>query len=384
MADTKLIREFSAAVINGDTECVRDLFSHHGEILKSRGLLNERLRDAALEDNVAMIELLVELGADINAPEADDKPEGVINEAAAEGATRVVDWLLRHGARVNHEIGGVRRCFPLTGAVVSGHLSIVKMLVDQGNADINATWGGQNALSFAIMYGRKDIESYLRSRGAIEPRQQGTVPPKNRPHNAILEHIEKHLGIPSPLTLHDVVPSDPSIGIVIVQMEEKTALVTLGMSDHPMKTSPGQEAYRFAELVMYLPKSWPLSEKDLKEPNNNWPIIWLRKIALYPHLNNTSLGGPATIIANGEPPMPLASNTQMTCLLAITEKSKLGWLHLENGVQVAFYTLYPLYTEERDLEKREGIAMLLKLFQERKISRIVDLHRPSVAKLDQR
>ena len=34
-------------------------------------------------------------------------------------------------------------------------------------ADVNAVWADQNALSFAIMYEQKEIEAYLRSKGAL-------------------------------------------------------------------------------------------------------------------------------------------------------------------------------------------------------------------------
>jgi hypothetical protein len=340
--------------------------------------MNGLLRYAARRDKVGMVSLLVEFGADVNAPRNDRAPEGAIYDAAYSGATSVVRWLLDHGAKVNQQIDGRTRCFPLTSAAREGHLEVVKLLVEHG-ADINATWAGQNALSFAIMYGQKEIEAYLRSKGAVEP-SQPTGTGQVGGTDAILAHIEHHLGKPNPLSLREVVPGDPPISVYVVPMVDRVALVTVGMSDRPMTVPEGGEDYRWAELVMYLPSDWPLTTKALKDRTNSWPIDWLRRVARYPHENDTWLGGPATVIANDEPPRPLAPNTRLTCLLALTEESEFGWLDLPDERRVAFYSLYPLYTEERDLERKKGTAHLLRLFQKHGISSVVDIRRPNVAR----
>ncbi len=87
-----------------------------------------------------------------------------------------------------------------------------------------------------------------------------------------------------------------------------------------------------------------------------------------------------TIIANGEPPQPLAPNTAMTCLLVMAEPRDMGGgLSLVDGKEVVFYNVFPLYTEERDLEKAEGIEHVVRLFQKYKISNVVDVSRRNVA-----
>jgi hypothetical protein len=151
------------------------------------------------------------------------------------------------------------------------------------------------------------------------------------------------------------------------------------MSDVPMTVPEGGESFRFAELMLYLPREWPLTDKALRDPNNSWPVQWLLKIARYPHENQTWLGGAASVIANGEPPRPLAPTTEMTCLLLLTEASERGWLQLSDGRRVAFYSMYPIYTEERDLEKAQGVEDLVRRFLDRGISQVVDVRRPNVA-----
>jgi hypothetical protein len=69
-------------------------------------------------------------------------------------------------------------------------------------------------------------------------------------------------------------------------------------------------------------------------------------------------------------------------MLALTEESEFGWLNLPDGRRVAFYSLYPLYTEERDLEKKKGTKHVVELFQKYKISKVVNVERLNVAKAE--
>ena len=107
---------------------------------------------------------------------------------------------------------------------------------------------------------------------------------------------------------------------------------------------------------------------------------WLKRIARYPHDNDTWLGGPHTIIANGEPPEPLAPNTKLSCLMLLANPSEFGrWTRPDDGAEVVFYDLFGLYTQERNLELREGLGELLDRFQSRFISNVLDPQRPNVA-----
>lgn len=376
MAESTPYSEIEAAIDADDVAIARRLVKRYQQVLREQNWGNRLLRHAARRDNVEMVAVFPEFGFDINAPDADGQPEGAILEAAGDGVINVVRWLLDHGAKINQEVDGVVRCIPLSRAARHGHLEVVKMLVEHG-ADINAVWAGHNALSFSIMYGQEEVEAYLRSQGALEPWQLASyTPPKAT--KGILAHIKRHLGKPKELSLQEIVPGDPPIDIHLVPMKDRLALVTSGMSDRPMNVPKGSEAYRFAELVLYLPKQWQLTAKALKDPNNSWPIEWLRQVARYPHENETWLGGRSAIIANGEPPEPLAPDTQLTCLLALAEPDEFGRLVLNDGRQVMFYTLYPLYTEERDLETQKGIEHLLQLFIRYKVSPIVDVARVNV------
>ena len=163
-------------------------------------------------------------------------------------------------------------------------------------------------------------------------------------------------------------------------MNDEQILVTEGMSARPMTAPDGGEAFQYAELVLRLPHDWPLTLAAFENPNHFWPIEWLKRIARYPHDNDTWLGGPHTIIANGEPPEPFAPNTKLSCLMLLANPSEFGrWTRPDDGAEVVFYDLFGLYTQVRDLELREGLGELLHRFQSRFISKVLDPHRPNVA-----
>ncbi|OAI41076.1 hypothetical protein AYO40_03865 [Planctomycetaceae bacterium SCGC AG-212-D15] len=283
---------------------------------------------------------------------------------------------------VNHTKDGTTWCSALVGAAFGGHLDVVKLLVERG-ADVNAFGPGLTPLSYALMYNKKDVADYLRSVGAKEPRE---LVLRNIPasHKAILKHFKQHRGKPAPLTLHEIVPSDPPIAIHVVQPTKKYegyTLFTVGMSDKPLKMPDGSE--HFAELAIYLPPSWQLTDDALRDPNWSWPIDWLRKIALYPHETGSWLGASSLIFANEEPPQPLAPDTQLSCILALADTGEFGHFQLPDYRWVTIHSLYAIYTEERDLEKREGTRHLVELFEKHKIPRTLDIARPNVALADE-
>jgi hypothetical protein len=402
------------AIVAGDVELVRQQLKAHPELVT----LSESgwLHDAARYDSILVAQMLVdEFGIDVNWPRWEhvdlDRP---LCAAASHGRLNMARWLLDHGADVNGSggtpplvwaageryvemvrllldygakinVGGDDKCPPLASAATGGSLEVARLLLERG-ADPNVLYGRMqygepptNALKQAMMFGHQEVATLLRSHGAI-------LPPSCELGNGlsmagdVLEHIERHLGKTTPLPLHEIVPGDPAITIHSVPMLECLALVTTGMSDRAMTVPEGGEEYQFAELVIYLPADWPLTEAALQAPNTSWPINWLRRIAHSPHDNQSWLGGASAIIANGEPPKPLAPNTRLTCLLALFEANEFGSLHLPDGRRVVFYTLYPLYTEERNLEKDKGLGELLRLLQQHQISRIVDVDRLNVVR----
>ncbi|MBI2480170.1 MAG: ankyrin repeat domain-containing protein, partial [Planctomycetia bacterium] len=215
MSNQELRPQFVRAVESGDVEAARGIWNRNRGVVESVIPLDRYIEVAAERDDVPMMEALVGFGARIDPNISDEnEPEGPIFTASSEGAVNAVRWLLDRGATINHVVKGQRRCLSLTTAAIGGHLDVVKLLVEHG-ADLDAVWMGQNALSAAMTYGRSGVADYLRSKGALMPAELETKSTAEAPsrYELLLQHITEHIGTPQPLSLQEIIPSDPRVTI---------------------------------------------------------------------------------------------------------------------------------------------------------------------------
>jgi hypothetical protein len=265
-------------------------------------------------------------------------------------------------------------------------LKFVKLLAEHG-ADVNRIfpWYGDDRISFSPLSwaeasGKTKIAAFLRSKGAVMPEKKPAHKEQTLKNidEEVIAFFEKKVGPVQPKSLIEIVPTEFPIAIHVIPAGKDRNFITLftsGMSDHPMKAPKGEKDYRFAELFIQLPPDWPLTEKGLSDPNKNWPITWLRRAAKYPHENQTWLGGPLAIMANGEPPEPFAPKIEFTSMLLLAEDNFAS----AKGLKIQLYRLTPLYTEERELEIRQGIEALVQALDKKGVSFVIDLERRNVA-----
>ena len=101
-------------------------------------------------------------------------------------------------------------------------------------------------------------------------------------------------------------------------------------------------------------------------------------MAYQPHLDDSWLGQPAAIVSSDDPPQTLGPNTEQTCLLMIPDYSNLDPpMQRNDGSETHFYTVVPLYTEERDYELQHGMKAFLERYSDKQVPMIVDIDRPS-------
>ena len=116
---------------------------------------------AAWTGNIALMELFVARGADIN--RTNSFGETALLHAAWRGQAEAVKWLLARGAKVNREGA---EWSALHYAAFAGHGETSQLLLERG-ADINArSPNGSTPLMMAIHEGQEEMAGYLIKRGA--------------------------------------------------------------------------------------------------------------------------------------------------------------------------------------------------------------------------
>ena len=200
---------------------------------------------------------------------------------------------------------------------------------------------------------------------------------------SVADHIETYFGKVD-CVMHERVSPIVHIDVYVVRdMGDKKHqyLITSGMSEKPMPVPDGASDGRYAELVMGLPASWPLSPESFKDEANYWPIRMLKGLARFPHENNTWMyEGHSAHWLN--PPGPIASNTAMTSVVLLRPRlipEIAQRVHLSGEKGIRLWGVYPCYLEEVVLKERDGSAKLDELFDRHGVTELLDPKRRSVA-----
>ncbi len=119
---------------------------------------------AAVFGHLEIAEYLFGKGADINAAATNGTGYNALTGAVASGHTSLVSWLLANDADPNYRYGAGYS--PLLTAAANGHLAIVSILLASG-ADLQAQSNdGKTALSIAEERGHAAVTEFLRNGGA--------------------------------------------------------------------------------------------------------------------------------------------------------------------------------------------------------------------------
>jgi tetratricopeptide (TPR) repeat protein len=115
----------------------------------------------AWEGNIAMMDLFISRGADIN--KANSLGEQALQHAAWRGHLPVVRWLVERGARINRE---GQEWAAIHYAAFAGHADVLNYLLERG-ADVNArSTNGSTPLMMAAREGKEAIAKTLLAAGA--------------------------------------------------------------------------------------------------------------------------------------------------------------------------------------------------------------------------
>ena len=136
-------------------------------------------------------------------------------------------------------------------------------------------------------------------------------------------------------------------------------IFSVGLSNKLMEAPGFTPAFNRIELLMHLPLSWPAGGKRLQFAEYQWPEEWLRTLARSISEGTIPLLGPHLIISNEEPLLPLGPGTEQSCLLLIADFYQCFPVEVGENEKIHFYHVVPLYAEERDFEKANGMQPLL-------------------------
>ena len=208
--------------------------------------------------------------------------------------------------------------------------------------------------------------------------------------NAIAEHVTKHVG-PVTNVFHEIKPAAVHLDVLVVGPTDDrpyTTLVTCGMSERPMRIpieNPEDlgliPELRLAELLLCLPPEWPLTAEAFRSEEHYWPVRWLKKLARLPHQHDGWLGLGHTV-PNGDPAAPFAPGVGFSGwmidepVLFPAELRKLRF----DGRAINFYSIVPVYEDEMMVKLRKGGAALARLFDQAKVTELVDVSRANQGK----
>ncbi|MEK4628219.1 suppressor of fused domain protein [Solibacillus sp. FSL R7-0682] len=374
MGNIELIKEIRTAIKQNNVERVVELIGSDMELMNMVTTFGTWLHVAATHGKLEIVKRLIDLGADIN-KRGGVFGGGAINVAASEGHIDIVRCLLSNGAEI--DVSEPERN-PLFAAIRGGHIDIVKLLIENG-IDIHVTYTGESmknmdALAFAHERGQKEIANLLDS--AKKEEYKDTAQNKT---NEILDYIREHFG-PIYHTISEIVlGSKVTVDIQIIlptKDRDFITLVTTGMSDVAMDETEESVGSRYAELVLKLPANWPISKDEMGDNVHFWPLKWLRMVAHIPHSYDGWLEA-GVVLPNGDPPMPFASNTALSCILISKSEVGGGFVNLENRV-IDFYTLLPIYEEERKIALQKGYDYLIEKYDENGVSDVLDIKRKNI------
>ncbi|MFJ5772511.1 suppressor of fused domain protein [Psychrobacillus sp. NPDC093180] len=379
MESKQVALEIRSAIKKGNTEKVVELIGSNAGSLNTMTPFGTWLHVAASKGELDIVKKLLELGLYINML-GGVYGGGALNEAASAGYIDVVRYLLAYGAEL--DVSEPERN-PLFGAISNGHVEIANLLIESG-IDTDIKYSGESkknmdALTFAKEQGQEEIMKLLEDKKGFSTTT--TAKDNSKDHqDKILEHLVKHIGNIKN-TISETVPgSRVSVNIHIIPPsinKEFITLVTTGMSDEPMIFTEKENELKYAELLLKLPSSWKVEEDNLNDQNNGWPFRWLRKVAHIPHIYDGWLEE-GVILPNGEPPQPFASDTKLSSILVCRpQETELENLNTKQG-KVHFYSLVPIYDEERSVALEKGHGYLLEKMREKGISDILDISRVNV------
>jgi hypothetical protein len=255
----------------------------------------------------------------------------------------------------------------------SDPVSMAKLLIEYGadpHQQMMTSGNPVDLLSRSLERGHNELTDYFRSLGVQSQKQKLRRGSNLRLSlGKILDYFQKHFGEvaegsieyivssvdQSPIAVH-CIPSDRKL--------ERSILFSVGLSEL---------THDRVELMLGLPLDWPTLATAINSETSDWPIQWMFRIATQLIENGGTENQDWIVLANESPPMRLANGVPFTCWALCGGKEP--FVTDRKGDHVRILEMYPLYSEEHELEMRAGHIELLTRWAQLGVPEYIDLTR---------
>jgi len=165
--DKEVIKQMFQAIKKGDLDFIKELLETNEGLLYETNIWGTWLHNAASYGQYEISEYFITCGIDVNI-NAGLSEASALEAAAHKGNIDIARLLLQHGAKLDVSTAGRN---PLLSAIYGGQLEMVKFLVEEG-IDLTPQYeiggdSGVDAYKYSKMYGKSDIEVYLKEKMGI-------------------------------------------------------------------------------------------------------------------------------------------------------------------------------------------------------------------------
>jgi hypothetical protein len=377
-AGTPYANLFSALNFQHDLGMVRKILDEHPRLKKKVGL--DFLCEAARRSMPEIIIWLAQNGWDVNHY---DGYFSVLSSAITNGKFENAKCLLELGADPNLDCP----LFAVAGASneTADLVPLAQLLLDY-NANINQVYIVDNEqvpdrtpLDRAEEMELDELAAFLRSKGALRATDLSghDASLSDDLHEVVSRHFAK-IGPVEPTSYSQIV--SPTQIVVRIMKDDEAGLALLfteGLSRHELKVPEGKEAFRFAELMLYVPIAMIDPKITGLDPTNAWPVQWMFKIATYTLESGDWFGESVTSFADEEL-LPLGPGTSFTAwMLALASKKDFRIPFGAKG-EIRMYKMFPLYSEEYLLFKNDGFDALYERCESVGLPEYIDVKRKNL------
>lgn len=198
-------------------------------------------------------------------------------------------------------------------------------------------------------------------------------------YDAVSNHLKKYFKSEDIFVFDELVSPDFHLDVYLVKPSSERpfyTLLTSGVSSFPMNV-PSPYFNPYMELMLCLPAQWPFNNDEWRCEANYWPIELLKDLGRYPHTHQTWLGFGHTIPESKSSYLFNNGFTATVLLQSSILTSDFSSIEYD-GSEIDVFFPFPLYKEEYEYKKANGIESLVEKLAGSNLSEIVNLKREKI------